>query len=257
MSFNIEKVGRPLAVIDGGKLKGKIVSIAMDEEEDEVSKTFKNMELPSESKFQQIPDPEKEREILYITGPSGSGKSTYTRKYVEQYKKKHKDSPIYVFSALKDDESLDKLNPKRVMIDDRLVSEPLMAEDFTESLVIFDDIDVISNKAHREAVYKVLNQILEIGRHYKIFCVVTNHLPTAGNDTRRILNEAHSITYFPHSGSARQVNYLLMNYVGLDKDDIKILKKSKSRWATIFKNYPQVAMTERLIFKVGEDEDEE
>jgi hypothetical protein len=157
---------------------------------------------------------------------------------------------------LKDDESLDKLKPKRVMIDDRLVSEPLMAEDFAESLVIFDDIDVISNKAHREAVYKVLNQILEIGRHYKIFCVVTNHLPTAGNDTRRILNEAHSITYFPHSGSARQVNYLLMNYVGLDKDDIKILKKSKSRWATIYKNYPQVAMTERLIFKVGEDDEE-
>ena len=257
MSFNVEKVGRPLAVIEGGKLKGKYVSIAKDDEEDDVSKPLKQIQLPDESKFQQVPDPDKEREILYITGPSGSGKSTYTRNYVLQYKKKYKENDIFVFSALKDDEALDKLKPKRIKIDDSLVTDPLYAEDFADSLVIFDDIDVISDKKHREAVYKILNQILEVGRHHRVFCIVTNHLPTAGNDTRRILNEAHSITYFPHSGSARQVNYLLINYVGLDKDDIKILKKSKSRWATIFKNYPQVAMTERLIFKVGEDDSDE
>ena len=257
MSFNIEKIGRPLAVIEGGKLKGKYVSIAKDDEQDDVSKPLKQIQLPDESKFQQVPDPDKEREILYITGPSGSGKSTYTRNYVLQYKKKYKENDIFVFSALKDDEALDKLKPKRIKIDDSLVTDPLYAEDFADSLVIFDDIDVISDKKHREAVYKILNQILEVGRHHRVFCIVTNHLPTAGNDTRRILNEAHSITYFPHSGSARQVNYLLINYVGLDKDDIKILKKSKSRWATIFKNYPQVAMTERLIFKVGEDDSDE
>jgi nicotinamide riboside kinase len=255
MAFNIEKIGRPLAIIDGGKLKHKYVSIAKDDEEDDISKPLREIQLPDESKFQQVPDPDKEREILYITGPSGSGKSTYTRNYVQQYKKKYRDNDVYVFSALKDDEALDKLKPKRVKIDDTLVTDPLYAEDFTDSLVIFDDIDVISDKKHREAVFKILNQILEVGRHHRVFCVVTNHLPTGGNDTRRILNEAHSITYFPHSGSARQVNYLLINYVGLDKDDIKRLKKSKSRWATIYKNYPQVAMTERLMFKIGDDDD--
>jgi nicotinamide riboside kinase len=255
MAFNIEKIGRPLAIIDGGKLKHKYVSIAKDDEEDDISKPLREIQLPDESKFQQVPDPDKEREILYITGPSGSGKSTYTRNYVQQYKKKYRDNDVYVFSALKDDEALDKLKPKRVKIDDTLVTDPLYAEDFADSLVIFDDIDVISDKKHREAVFKILNQILEVGRHHRVFCVVTNHLPTGGNDTRRILNEAHSITYFPHSGSARQVNYLLINYVGLDKDDIKRLKKSKSRWATIYKNYPQVAMTERLMFKIGDDDD--
>ena len=55
----------------------------------------------------------------------------------------------------------------------------------------------------REAVYDVLNQVLEIGRHYKIHCVVTNHLPTNGKDTRRILNEAHTVTYFPHSAGGK------------------------------------------------------
>lgn len=257
MALNIEKVGRPLAVIEGGKWKGKIASITTNEEEEnEVSKPFKQIDLP-EGKFQQIPNPDTEREILYITGPSGSGKSTYTSRYVEQWKKKHKDGDIYVFSNVKDDESIDKLKPIRIKIGDNLLEDPLSAEDFGNSLVIFDDVDTIGNKKHRDAVLSILNQILEEGRHYKTFCIMTNHLPTARNDTKRILNECHSITYFPHSGTARGINYLLTDYAGVDKDDIKKIRKSKSRWATIFKNYPKIAMTEKMIFKVGEESDDE
>ena len=258
MALNIEKIGRPLAVVvDGGKFKGKIVSIAVnDDDKEEVTKPFKEIVLP-EGKFQQIPNPDTEREILYITGPSGSGKSTYTSKYIEQWKKKHKEGDIYVFSNVKDDESIDKHKPFRIKISDNLLNDKLKAEDFADSLVIFDDIDTISDKKYREAVYSILNQILEEGRHYKTFCIMTNHLPTAGRETRRILNESHSVTYFPHSGSARQLNYLLEDYIGLHKDDIKKLKKSGSRWATIFKNYPQIAMTEKMIFKVGEEEEDD
>ena len=40
-----------------------------------------------------------------MTGPSGSGKSTYTKKYLEQWKKKNKDKEIYMFSSLPEDES--------------------------------------------------------------------------------------------------------------------------------------------------------
>lgn len=258
MALNIEKIGRPLAtIVDGGKWKGKIASITTTEdEEEEVSHPFKEIILP-EGKFQQIPNPDTEREILYITGPSGSGKSTYTSKYVTEWKKKHKDGEIFVFSNVKEDDSIDKLKPQRIKIGDNLLNQPLSAQDFENSLVIFDDVDTISNKKYRDAVLSILNQILEEGRHYKTFCIMTNHLPTAGRDTRRILNEAHSITYFPHSGSARQVNYLLEDYIGLHKDDIKKIKKLKSRWATIYKNYPQIAMTEKNLFKVGEEEEKE
>ncbi|MFM6267246.1 MAG: ATPase/DNA packaging protein, partial [Dolichospermum sp.] len=55
---------------------------------------------------------------MYITGPSGSGKSTYTRKYLEQYVKKFKGRPIYLFSSLPSDESLDKVKPKRIKLDE-------------------------------------------------------------------------------------------------------------------------------------------
>ena len=263
--LNLNKVGRPLARIDGGKYNGHTVSVS-DQFANQQGKTdqgsviaeFRQLKIANDSKFQQVPDTTKEREILYITGPSGSGKSTYTRKFLEQYKKKHKEHPIYLFSSLPSDESLDKIKPKRVRLDESIHQDPIDVEELKNSVCIFDDIDVISDKKIREAVYNILNQVLEIGRHYKITCVVTNHLPTNGKDTRRILNEAHTITYFPHSAGGK-IKYMLEEYVGLDKKQIAYLKKQNSRWATIFKNYPQVYTVERemgLLNVLDDDEQE-
>ena len=102
------------------------------------------------------------------------------------------------------------------------------------------------------------NQVLEIARHYKINCVATNHLPTTGKDTRTPLNEAHTITSFPHSAGGK-IKDMLEEYVGLDKEQIAHMKKQNSRWATIFKNYPQVYMVERelgLLNVLDDDEQE-
>jgi len=250
--FNLVKEGRPLCKVIDGKLNGTIISVAPQGKVHE--NTFPVIRLPDESKFQMIPDTKKERDILYITGASGSGKTTFTAGYIKEYKKTYKKNEVYVFSALKEDETLDKLGIKRIKVDYNLIDDPLTIDDFKNSLVIFDDIDVIGDKKIREAVYKILNSILETGRHTKTSCVNTNHLPTAKNETRRILNEAHAIVYFPHSGSVRGINYLLTDYVGLTKQDIQVIKAMKSRWCCIFKNYPQIAMTERQLWFVGEDD---
>ena len=101
--LNLNDVGRPLAKIIGGKYDGKQISVTdkfSAKEDDTLIKEFKQLKIPNDAKFQQIPDTTKEREIIYITGPSGIGKSTYVRKYLEQYKKKNKDKPIYMFSSL-------------------------------------------------------------------------------------------------------------------------------------------------------------
>ena len=58
---------------------------ADDEDQDGLSKEFRQRNIANDSKFQHIPDTTKERDILYITGPSGSGKSTYTPKYLDPY----------------------------------------------------------------------------------------------------------------------------------------------------------------------------
>jgi Tfp pilus assembly ATPase PilU len=256
MSLNLDKVGRFLCKVEGGKYNNKIVSVVSTsaDEKDEYTKPFTSLTL-TDGKFQQVPDPETERQILYITGASGSGKSTYTANYIKNYQKMFPERPIYCFSALKDDESLDVVKPQRIIIDDSIWKDPIDVAEFKNSLVVLDDIDVISDKKQRDAVYNIMNQILEVGRHFKITCIITNHLPTSGKDTRRVINECHSITYFPHSGTARGIKYLMIEYLGLDKRQLKKIKGLKSRWATIFKNYPNVIMCEKDIWLSANDDE--
>jgi nicotinamide riboside kinase len=260
--LNLNKVGRPLCKVEKGKYNGYIVSVSdqqPNEEEDneELIKEFKRLKIPNDSRFQHMPDTTREREILYITGCSGSGKSTYTRKFIEQLKKAKKDIPIYLFSALPDDESLDSVKPLRIQLDESLIEDPIDIKEFADSVVLFDDIDVIPDKKIREAVYKIMNMGLEIGRHYKINMVITNHLPTNGRDTRRILNEASSFTYFPHSANAK-IKYFLTEYVGVDKKMITYFKKQNTRAVTIFKNYPMCYLCEREVglLNAAEDDDD-
>ena len=91
-----------------------------------------------------------------------------------------------------------------------------------------------------------MNQGLDIGRHYRVNMVITNHLPSNGKDTRRVLNEASSFTYFAHSANAK-IKYSLENYVGIDKKMISYFKKQNTRAVTIFKQYTMVYLTDHEI----------
>ena len=260
MSLNLSKVGKPLAKIVGGKYNGHIVSVSDeigDPEADNkgLTKEFKRLKLPKESQFQHIPDSTRERDILYLTGASGSGKSFATRKYLEEYKKKYKNNDIYLFSALPEESSIDPLKPKRIRVDESLYEDPIPIEEFANSCVIMDDVDCISDKKIKEAIYAIMNKILEIGRHFSITCIVTNHLPTDGRSTRRILNEAQACYYFPHS-AGNKIRYLLENYIGVDKKQISRFKRMNTRWVCVFKNYPQVYMTQHEIGLLNEDEND-
>ena len=204
-----------------------------------------------------MPDTTREREILYITGCSGSGKSTYTRKFIEHLKKAKKDIPINSFSALPDDESVDSVKPLRIQLDESLIEDPIDIKEFADSAALFDDIDVIPDKKIREAVLKLMNLALEVGRHYRINMVITNHLPTNGRDSRRVLNEASSFTYFLHSANAK-IKYFLTEYVGVDKNMITYFKRRNTRAVTIFKNYPMCYLCEREVglLNAAEDDDD-
>ena len=203
-----------------------------------------------------MPDKTLERQIIYITGVSGSGKSTFTRKFVKEYKKIFKENEVYLFSCLTNDESLDEVKPKRFRIEDDLVTDPIKPEELSNSLVIVDDIDTIANKKIKEAVYQLLNEILQIGRHHRISAIITNHLPTNFNWTRIILNECHICVYFP-SFATNKVKYLLEQYVDLEKKDIRRFKRINSRWVAVFKWAPRIFLSEHEIGFLDRDSDDE
>ena len=102
--LNLNKIGRPVAIIYKGKYNGMIVSVTDQfqnndkEENDEMIEEVKRLLISNDSKFHQVANTTKARESLYITGCSGSGKSTYTRKFIEEMRKvKKRYTSIFIF----------------------------------------------------------------------------------------------------------------------------------------------------------------
>ena len=113
-----------------------------------------------------------------------------------------------MISSLLPDESLDAIQPKQLKLDDSIHLDPIKVTAVHESVCICDGIVVITYKKIPEAVCNMLNNIPKIGRHVDMHCIVANQLPTNGKDTRRILNEAHTVAYFPlHAGG--KIKHLL------------------------------------------------
>jgi energy-coupling factor transporter ATP-binding protein EcfA2 len=257
MSLNISKKGHPLCIIKGGEHNGTKIYVSDEIPSDKtkksnLNKTFEKLKLEDDGVFQQIPDTAKEREVGLVCGQSGSGKSTYIKKYCQEYKKTYKNREIYMFSNLKEDETLKDLKINRIKIDEDLIDEPLTVDDFKDSLVLFDDIDVIRSKQIKDAVYQIMNEILETGRHFNVSCVMTVHYPNKPN-IRTMLNECHFFVYFPW-GAIKSTHYVLENYLGVDRENTKKIKSTKSRWACVFRSFPQVVVTEKNIFMLAHEQ---
>lgn len=242
--LNFEGISMPLAIIEGGKTI-PILSLGEGARQE-----YQEIKLKDNENFQHTVNVTKEREILYVVGQSGSGKSYYTAQYCLQYKAIYPKRNIYMFSSLTDDRgSMDLVKGlKRFNLnDDFLNDDDIQMEEIKESLCIFDDVDSLPKKL-KGKIWGIMNSILQTGRHFKISAVITFHVATAGIDTRMILNECNSITFFPATMGGAKLKYLLDAYLGLDKKEIDKVKKLKSRWITVFKSYPKVIMSQKEAY---------
>jgi hypothetical protein len=254
--MNFEKVGSPIAILQNSKDQSKTKILYVNAEKEDVVNYIKEYKSPTkEQTFQQIPNITTERQILYVTGASGSGKSYFTKAFTDQYKKIYPKREVYLFSSISDDSSIDKVkNLKRIKLTPEFLQDDITVQDFKDSLVIFDDTDVILDKKMKLKITGILNSILETGRHFNVSCIYTSHVACDGRETKRILNEAHSITIFPHGLGGRSLKYLLDNYLGLDRDQVKRIKKLQSRWVSILKTFPMVVLSEKEAFVLNTDD---
>jgi Cdc6-like AAA superfamily ATPase len=256
LSFTPTKGSKPFVkVLGDGKYQNKILYIDPNRTDIDEASNIAHLRIPNNCTFQLVPDTSHERDILYITGASGSGKSTFTRQYIEQYKKKYKNREVYLFSHLKEDPSLDSIKPKRIKIDSSLHDDPIDVSEFRDSCVIFDDCDCIPEKKVREAVLAMMNQVLEVGRHYNITALITSHLPSDRHNTRRILNEVMYFVYFPASAGGK-IKYVLTEYLDVDERKIKYFKRLNTRWLVIRKNYPQCWASQHEVGLLNVDDGE-
>ena len=258
--MNYENVGTPLAVVvkstpETSTKKQRIPILSLDGKK-EARTPVSSIHLDETEKFQPIPNPEVERQIIYITGASGSGKSVFSKNYCKEYRKIFPSRPIYIFSSVGEDTSVDDIpDLHRIRLDADFMREDFEIDDFKDSLVLFDDTECISDKKLNAKVVGILNIILETGRHTNTSCLYTSHIACGGNQTKKILNEAHSVVFFPLTLGGRSLKYLLESYYGLDKAQIKKIKKLESRWVMFSKTYPRVVMAERDAYLITHDDD--
>jgi hypothetical protein len=160
MSFNLEGDGTPICIIKNDKKKDKVVYL---DEKPNSTNNYPELKL-QEGHFQYIPNKDKERTILYVLGASGSGKSYYTASYALEYHRMFPKRPIYILSYVDSDSSIDRIKTaKRIKLGEDFLKADLNSDDFTESLVIFDDCDCISDKPLKLKIKDILTKLLNEG----------------------------------------------------------------------------------------------
>jgi len=213
-----------------------------------------HVKLKGDIMFEPVINKKTEREVKYFSGASGAGKSYKVAEYLKAYKKAFPKRDIFVFSSLPDCPTLDKVKGlKRIKINEPIfMNEPVNASDFKDSCMVFDDTDCISNKLIKLKIQKIMDECLQIGRHFNITCLITSHALCAGNATKMILNEAHTITIFPSCAGKRVLDYLCVDYLGLNKHQIAKLKKMEGRAVTFVRNYPRCVFGDSECFILKE-----
>lgn len=224
----------------------KIIGILKDMKGDDDDKLKTNEIKIYDGLFQQIPktgiyDGDSKMVFrTYIAGPSECGKSTYCASLIKEYKDYHPKNKIILFSDTKKDKLLDGLITCRISIDKDLVEgDPIEPEDIHDSLVIFDDIDSISNKKYKKVVSILRDKLLQAGRHEFVSVITTGHQICNYIDTRVVLNDSQYLVLFPEATGRNKLFHVLKTYFGLDAAEIEKAVNLPSRWICVHKEVPR------------------
>jgi hypothetical protein len=244
---------RGIAVIQGGKYNGKIIYFYSDVKhipKDDLKDDFtKHIEI-FDGIMYPIPNTnESQRDIICIAGGSGLGKSTLSGSILEIYQAIYPDRPIYIFSKVKADPSIDDLklkNVQRILLDNTfLEGEPLDCNDFKKSIVLFDDVSTLSGELLK-SVLLLRDDLMCTARHTETTMICTCHLLMNYKETKVQLLESTMFTVFPKSNTYQMQRFCRV-YMGMSNAAIKNALNLKSRHITFIKTYPPIVLTQHEI----------
>ena len=96
----------------------------------------------------------------------------------------------------------------------------------------------------------LLGKLLNTGRHACASVIYLSHIACGGLETKGILNECHSLTFFPATLGGRARNYLLNQYLGFNKKQIEAIDDISGRAITVVKSFPMIIISEKMIIPV-------
>lgn len=244
-------IGEDEVIKEVKSVKPKIVRKKLKEKVEKKSREEYGKQLIlNDGIIRSIPDTELERDCFYISGNSGAGKSYFTANFVEEYCEMFPENPIVMFSMVDQDEAFERfenndkycfnrIHLNKDYLENITNDDAIKISDLYNSIVIFDDVDMISNKKMREYVTDLRTMCLQVGRHNRITVMTTSHVMCNNTVTRDQINESNNVVFFPKNGSTHQIRYFLERYCDLDKETIRNIMKIPSRWIQIHKAHPK------------------
>lgn len=209
-------------------------------------------------------DPD-DRITMFIAGCQKCGKSFFIGNFIRNhYLALHPERTIYIVTGLSErDRNFEGLNMLKISTDpkflasltlEQLRTNPLTGER-NGALVVFDDIDRISDKKSSNAVYKLASDILSNGRDHTtqagmadIDCIITNHEANDWLKTRTALTECNWVVLFPAATTHRTMTTII-DKIGASKEQKQdIIKYRSSRYLLLHKTFPKFCVMEDRIF---------
>jgi len=194
-------------------------------------------------------------DAIMITGGQGSGKSTWAGNYIRHFKQAFNPSPEYITVISADDyEDPAYCFPHRhIKIDEEMVLNPITLDELTNpdetsrSIVVFDDIEGISNPKKQKAIDALTEAVLTMGRKRRIHCIFISHRSANGKMTKNILNELTGVVWFPKLGGGnRNLTYMLTKHLGVPEGLREALRSGDwGRWIYLITKVPQVLISEK------------
>ena len=204
---------------------------------------------------------QNERITMFIAGCQNCGKSYYISQFLDTYKVLHPERPVFLVTGLSEkDKHFEGHDIWRI----NLSHVPtLTLEDLrrrgpgaprTGSLVIFDDVDRITDDKVNKAVQKLISDILSNGRDHAsqagiadIDIIITNHEVNDYKRTRPMLTECNYVVLFPSATVGRQMK-LIIDKIGVGKGiERQITNYKTSRSLLIHKTYPMYYVMEDKV----------
>ena len=92
--------------------------------------------------------------------------------------------------------------------------------------------------------------MVETNRHTNTTMIIINHLINNHHETRKILNESTSITFFPKSSAKNNIRKYLKTYEGLSDKLIRKIVNLPSRAVTLYKGDNDYVIYEKGVFMI-------
>jgi len=217
--------------------------------------TKPSITLKPEEQLIKIPLPIEEHEIILITGPPKCGKTYWINEQVKMYHAMYDNFRVFLFTRHEQDETLknDMSNYIHIPITDDIIKDPFKLEDFTNSLVIFDDIESSEFPKATAKAYALLDDLCKNGRHHRTAVMFCNQECRMGKKTKPILSTVTSYVIFPKACERYQTHNLLKEHMGMFSAYIDKLLSMPTRWMILSRMHPQYVMYEGGVFMMNKE----